>query len=545
MAKGRPTVSFSHLLYQLGNAIHFVPVSAFAPPRSEPEEQKREKLFLAYRLKIKTALAKTCEQSFFLGLYAAFLRSFFTTRVRAFGVLFFSCGFLQILSYFLGRYLPFAAGDENNLIFGVTLIFLTLLCSFTRGEVKDVLKKSFLYRGILDPLLGTERWEFPTGRGGDHFLVMLLSGFVLAFFAVIFSPVAVFSVLLLLVLILFIFHLPEAGLVTVGFGFFFISFRVTAFLTALTLIAFLCKCAVGRRSVIASAWDCIVFASLLPLLFSDQSRLLGLVLASLYLVSLGLLRTLAGIRRFLTALTAGGVLASVMMIARYVSETFFEKFILRFPRVDEILFFGTEVQNLIPLALACPLAMGLFQSGKKSTEVIVSPFVFLIFVAAVFCGESVLVWISLLIALAFQNMMTHRFALVWYVILGFVVVICRNLIPPKWLHEAFTLLGFTTEKKTDGSVLSVLGVGNVFGFLILAVLLSYFICCVIRFARHSTRPKAYPHVRGAVGSAVAFVIMIFGGVAADERALVLFVLLLALPRASLICSKREEIRLPY
>lgn len=545
MAKGRPTVSFSHLLFRLGNAIHFVPASAFAPPKSETEEKKQEKPFLAYRLKMKTALAKMCEQSFFLGLYAAFLRSFFTTRIRAFGVLFFSCGFLQILSYFLGGYLPFAAGDESNLIFGVTLVFLTLLCSFTRGDVKDVLKKNFFYRGILDPLLDAQRWEFPVGRGSDHFFVMLLTGALLAFFFVVFSPFAVLSALGMLALVLFVFHLPEAGLVAVGFVFFTVSFRVTAFLIVVTTISFLCKCAVGRRSLVFSPWDCIVLVGLLPLVFSEQSRALGFVLAALYLISLGLLRTLAGIRRFLTAVTAGGVFAALMMIARYVPETFFEKIFLQYPGVDEILFFGAETQNLVCLAMACPLAVGLFQSGKKSAEVMVSPLVFLIFLAAVFCGESVLVWIALLLALAFQNVMTYRYALIWYVILGFVLVTCKNLIPPARLEAAFSFLGLAAPEETGTRIVSIFGVGNALGFLILAILLGYFVFSVICFARDSTRPGAFPRVRGAVGSAVAFLILTLGGVSMDERAVVFFILLLALPRTSLICSKREEIRLPY
>ena len=145
MAKGNRTVSLSGLLYAVGEALHFAPDSAFAPARSDRNTGERMKPFIAYRLRVKTALARMCEQSFFLGLCSAFIRGFLNTRVRSFGVLFFSCGFLQILSYFVGVYLPFAAGDENNLVHGVTLIFLTLLCSFTRGDVKEVLKKSFLF----------------------------------------------------------------------------------------------------------------------------------------------------------------------------------------------------------------------------------------------------------------------------------------------------------------------------------------------------------------------------------------------------------------
>ena len=545
MAKGRRTGSFSHLLYKLGDAVRFAPDSAFAAPRSESDAPRREKPFLAYRQGIKNALAKTCEFSFFLGLYNAFLRVFFTTRVRAFGVLFFSCGFLQILSYFLSGYFSVTVGDESNLIFGVTMIFLTLLCSFTRGDVKDVFKKSFLFRGILDPLFGTERWEFPAGRGSDNFFVMLLLGMALAFFAVIFSPFALLSVVLLLALILFVFYLPEAGLVTVALTVFSLSFEVTAFFTALTLIAFLCKCAVGRRTIVFSVWDWIVFLCLFPLLFSQQSRLLGLVLGAVYVVALGLLSSLASIRRFLSALTLGSTFCSVMVVLRFVMETFFEKLLFRFPNLDKLLFLRADELTLTPVVMAVPLAVGLFRSSKKTAGSVFFPLVFLLFFAAVFCGASVPLWLALLIALAVQNVMTYRFALIFYAIFGFVLVSAWNAIPPVWLHRALDLIGLASVERTSDGLISVLGVGKVLGILIPVVLLAYFVFAVVRFAEKSTRPAAFPRVLGAIGSVVAFVVLGICSAGADESTWILFFLNMALVRASLICSRREEIRLPY
>ena len=545
MARRRLTGSFSHLLYTVGKTVRFAPSSAFAPVRSETEVQEREKPFPAYRLKIKTALAKMCEQSFFLGLYAAFLRRLFTTRVRAFGVLFFSCGFLQILSYFLGGYLSFAAGDESNLVFGVTLVFLTLLCSFARGDVKDVLKKSFLYRGILEPLLGTDGWEFPTGRSGDNFFGMILAGTVLAFFAVIFSPFAVLSVILLLGLILFVFYQPEAGLFAVLLSFFSVTFRVTVFLTALTAVAFLCKCAIGKRSVVFSLSDGLVLLCLLPLLFSEQSRLLGIVLGTLYLLSLGLLRTLASIRRCMSVLTLGGLFCSAMLIARYVFTTFFAELLVRYPNLDRFLFLEATEQTLAPLVMACPLALGLLRSVKRSTGLFFSPLILLAFFGAVFCGTSAPVWIALLIALSVQNLMTHRFALVFYVILGLFLVIGLNVIPDEWLRTLSDFFGFSAASEQGITVLSVLGIGKLFGALILLGLMGCYVFSVIRFSLRATRIEAFPRILGTIGGMAAWVILSLGSVALDERALVLFSLLLALPRVSLICAKREEIRLPY
>lgn len=546
MAKGRSIGSFSHFLYTVGNAIHFAPASAFAPPRTEKEGNEREKPFFAYRLKMKTALAKMCEQSFFVGLYSAFLKFFFTTRVRAFGILLFSCGFLQILSYFLAGFLSVAAGDENNLIFGVALVFLSLLCSFTRGDVKDVLKKSFFYRGFLAPLFGSEGWEFPSGRSNEHFLAMILTGALLAFFTVVFSPFSMLLAALFLMLTMFVFYQPEAGLVLVALTFFCVSLRVTLFLTVLTLVSFLCKCAVGKRTLVFSWMDAPVLVALLPLLFSEKSRLLCLALGTLYFLALGLLRTLASIRRLMCALMLGGVFSSVMILARYVFSGFFSEVLFRYPNLDKLLFLEAGESLLAPVVMVFPLAVGFFRSHRTTAGLFFSPIVFLMYFGAVFCGGSALLWVALVIALAVQSVLNYRFALFWHVAFGFVLIICLNVVPTEWLGYASALFGFTSSgEKTGEGVLSLLGMGNAIGILILAVLLGVFVFFVIRFSAKATRAEVFPHVLGGACGMIAFVVMSFGGVAADEKTILFLALLLALPRVALICAKREEIRLPY
>lgn len=537
--------SFSHLLYRVGDTLHFAPDSTFAPARTEQDTAERLKPFLAYRLRIKTALARMCEQSFFLGLVSGFYRSFFNMRVRSFGVLFFSCGFLQILSYFLGVYLPFAAGDESNLIYGVTMIFLTLLCSFTRGDVKDVLKKSFLYRGILSPLFGSDGWQFPAGRTGDHFLVMILLGAALAFFSVVFSPFAVLFVILLLALMLFIFYQPEVGLVTVALTFFYVPFQVTAFFTFLTLVAFLFKCAIGKRTLVFSLSDGIVMLCLIPFLFSAKSRLLVLVLGSLYLLAMGLLRTLASVRRLLCALMLGGVFCSLMILARYAVTALLPELLFRFPKLDSLLFLGTDENTMVLLAMVCPLSSGWFRSLKTRAKLFLSPLVFILFLGAIFCGASASVWIALLVALVVQSLMTNRFALVVYSGLSMALIAVVNLIPYEYLQTFLEYFGFSASARADGSLLPALSVKNLYSFCLLAGLICFFVWAVVAFASKATRPEAFPRVLGAVAGMAAFVVAWLSGVSADERILVLFVMLLALPRVSLICAKREEIRLPY
>jgi len=539
MAKVRLSGSFSHLLYTLGDALRFAPSSAFAPACSEKERGERTKPLLAYRLKIKTALARMCEQSFFLSLCSSLIRGFFNTRIRSFGVLFFSCGFLQILSYFMGVYLPLAAGDENNLIHGVTLIFLTLLCSFTRGDVKDVLKKSFLYRSVLSPLFGSDGWQFPNERSGDNFLAMILTGALLAFFSVVFSPLAVLSVILLLVLVLFVFYQPEAGLVSVALTFFAVSFEVTVFLILLTLVSFLFKCAIGKRTLVFSATDSAVLLCMLLLLFSAQSKGLCFLLIALYLLAMGLLRTLASVRRLMCAMMLGGVFCSVMILARYVLTTFFEEVLFRFPSLDTFLFIEPETSTVAIVAMVCPVAAGFFRSLKTRARLFFAPLIFLLFLGAIFCGASPQVWIALLIALAVQNLMTYRYTLVLYVMVGLSLISALNVIPQKLLLQFLAYFGYSQTEAAPSAPVPIAQ------SLMLAGLLCFFIWAVIRFAASATRPEAFPRVLGAIAGMVAFFSMWMGGVLTDERILILFVMLLAFPRVCLICSRREEIRLPY
>ncbi len=546
MAKGRLTGSFSHFLYTLGTAIHFSPASAFAHPRTEKDVAEREKPFSAYRLKMKTALARMCEQSFFLGLYSTLLRIFFTTRVRAFGVCLFSCGFLQILSYFLGGYLPMIAGDENNLLFGVTLIFMSILCSFTRGDVKDVLKKSFFYRIFLERLFGSDGWEFPVGRSGDHFFTMILFGALLAFFSVIFSPFTVLLSLLFLILVLFVFYQPEAGLVTIALTFFCVSLSVTAFLTGLTLIAFLCKCAVGKRTPVFSWMDAVVFPALIPLLLVEKGRLLFFVFAALYFLSLGLLRTLASIRRLMGAFMLGSAFCSVLLLVRYVFSSFFTEILFRYPNLDKILFLDADETILAPIVMAFPLAIGFFRSKKGSATWFFASLVSLLLFGAVFCGGVAILWNALIIALVVQNVMSYRFSLVWHVIFAIVLITCLNVMPAEWLQDAFHLFDFAVmEERAGESIVSLLGLGSLIGTLILTVLLGYFLFGVIRFSSKATRAEAFPNVLGAFCGMIAFAVFCFSGVFVDEKTMLLFAMLLALPRVSLICARREEIRLPY
>ncbi len=549
MAKERKFQSLAQLLYAAGEKIRFAPDTSFASVRSEEKAEKNSP-FLSYRLKIKSSLAKMCEQSFFLAALSGFYRLLFSLRVRSFGVLFFSIGLLQILSYFWGAYIPFLGGDEENFLFGVCLVFLALLCSFSRGDVKDAIKKSFLFRLVLSPIFGIKEWQFPNARGKDRFLGMIALGVVLAFFSIVFSPMKVIFFLFFIFFVLFVFHLPEAGLISVGFSLFLFPFPTVASLTFLTLLAFLCKCAVGKRSLFFSVRDGLVFLLFLPALFSaaDGAQLLFLTTFFLYYMTVYFLSTLQWIRRFFVAMTFGGAIMAFLLCAGNALDLFFPSMLQRVPGLKEILFVSADSNFGVLIAMLCPLVLSVVYSlrgkGQKFVAFLVLPVLF----GAIFFVKDGAIWVSVLLSFVLYFLFTYRSSLIWILSGGLVFATVLNVLPSQYAEKALSLFGFGADFLKTEAVTLAQRLEAVFdAFLIpsFVLLLGVFFWQAIRFRKNATRPEAFPHVLGAGSAAFVFYAVSLQNVSADVKGLAFFAVLLAVPTASLRCAKREEQRLPY
>ncbi|MBR7165095.1 MAG: hypothetical protein IKD18_02340, partial [Clostridia bacterium] len=191
MARKKNGFSLAAWLYELGGLIRFAPEASFstsAPP-SERENGRLHNFLLPYKKKAKSALAKGAEQSALLTLLRRFLRGLFTLRVRSFGIFFFSCGFLQIVSYFAASLIPGYEPQGANLLFGVAQLFLTLMCAFARGDVSDALRRSFLFRRILRHFFGVQEWQIPGGKSWDFLVGMLVIGVLTGALSLFVSPV--------------------------------------------------------------------------------------------------------------------------------------------------------------------------------------------------------------------------------------------------------------------------------------------------------------------------------------------------------------------
>lgn len=556
MAKSGKIRSLSHFLYEVGGKILFRPAETFATAGKEDTfsgQKYKEKPFQSYTLKIKTAFAKAKEQSFFNGLFHIFLHKLFTTRVRSFGVLFFSCGFLQILSFFLGSAIPFFSGEVDNLLFGVCLVFLTLFCSFSRGDLSEAVRKSFFFRKILHPVFHVEEWALPSGRSADRVWVMLLCGVVLAAFSVLFSPTTVLLFLIAAVLSVFVLCKPEAGLILSVICLLFFDFSLLLYPLLLTLVSFLFKCALGKRSLVFSWTDLAALAAILPFsaVGGEEGWTIGLSLFCLYCLSGCLIRRTEQLESLLTAVLYLAFCASAVLCLREALVRFAPEMLVRFPKATVFLRFLPDEQTASVFAVLCPLVVGLSRSvtsrGKKAL-------CFLTFVgmtAGIAFAGSHGVWLGYFLSLAIQFLFSYRSSLIVLVAGGLAFASAVHIIPTAQLRSIFSAFGFgasaktLSEKAAGGLFSSVSDSFGVLGILLISCLMALLLFEVFRFKFAVTKAEVFPMILGILASAVCFFALGYQEIPFSNRLPALFIMISALPRAAYRASMREEIRLPY
>jgi len=556
MKKDKTVRSFSHLLVRWNESFLFRPFASFLPAffQSGTEEKREKAPFLhAPVLKVKTALAKMAEQSFLLQALQLLIRNFFTTRIRSFGVLFFSCGFLQALSFFLRDYVPFFSGNEENLLFGVVMIFLTLLCSFSRGDVGDALKRSFFFRGFLRPFFGVQEHHIPSGKGRENVAEMLFWGITLAVFSVFLSPSRVFFLCLFAFYLLFVLFKPEAGLVFLTILFLFLPFSKLVFLTIFTVFSFFIKCAVGKRSVVVSPLPFAVLVAAFPLCAVFDTAALPLVVALFFLslLILGLCRTTDFLQRLLLALSFGALLCGALILVRQAFTALYPAVFHRFPNLETILFLLPEKTLGGLSAILCPVILGACRSFEMGVKRGVCLLALLLNFGGMFLVGDSSVWLAALLGTLLFFLFSYRFSLLLIVMSTLSFVCVRNFLPEEWVRSFLALFGFG-EKADAFSFFSQVcffrqwfAHSGVFGALALIALLAVFLWSILRFSRIAIQEGIYPVVLGALVSAFIFLFLGATRIPFDYRIVFLFVLQITLPEAALRACRREEVRLPY
>ncbi|MBR2616124.1 MAG: hypothetical protein IKC69_05545 [Clostridia bacterium] len=551
MAKGKANFSLSGLLCDLGDKILFCPPSEFRTASPEENEKKRDSRLLPYKMKVKTALSKMTEQSAVLAAVRGGIRWFLSLKIRSFAVFFFACGFVQILSFFLGS----VRGDwgrEDNLLFGVVQMLLTLICSFARGDVTGALKRSFLHKGVLGPLVGLHSWQYPVQKSHDGIVWMLLIGLGTGALSFFLSPVWILYGLIFLTVALFLFFCPEAGLVIGAFGGLFLPRTLLYVFACLTLISFVFKCCLGKRSLVLSPMDLLVLLFFLPFLsVGSASPVAGaFFLFFLYFAASGLLRTVDGIGRFFDALCLGGVFLALMMLAREGIALAFPGAFLRFPDLGRLFFVLPTEENGILIAMLCPLLLGQIRRTASVGKRFGSLLSLILCLPALFVVRESNVWLALFVSATVFFVFSFRPGLLIACITGLLTMIAFRLLPTELLVRILSFFGMDAGSlvlsgEREQSFLALLRNGGVIWLLLFASVVLWFFYECVRFCTKTTETGLHPSVLGALCSVTVFCCVTVQELFPDWRALCLVALLLAVPAASRRAAIREEVRLPY
>lgn len=573
MAKGRKRFSVAAGLLSLGDALRF---SAPEGEYVRREEGERKRLIPAERLlPLKHGIAKMREQSLIFSYIGSLGRALLCTRIRSFATLFFTCGILQTVSYFVGSYLPVLSGGQHNLVFGLALIVLALVCAFERQSVGGILKKSFLYRTVLHPLLGLEDWEITDTAPQEHFWSMLLGGSVLGVLAVALSPILLLGLCLLLVVLVFTLYKPEAGLVLTALLFPFLPGWAGLTLLAVLHLSFLLKATVGKRSLVVSPADLpVLFLMLILALGGGTGHFSWVLILSVYFLGVNLLRTVEWIRRAAAALAIAAGISSLAMMVSRLTENFAPDILRVFPPVADLFTVlagreGTSVTVMLLPFLFCLTAAG--QRGITRFSYLIT---FVVTLVPLCLSRDAGLWLGAAAGLVLVLILSRR----W----GLFVTLCAALsgytawmiLPGRARESVMRFFGVEEEvllERThqragaweafwdsmpwgvggsasgeEGSVYLRLGIyGGWIALVALGLAVIWFLVRCVRFSGGVSAGGIHPLVLGAMAGVLVWLLCGVTAPMGEREEVFLLFLLLSFPKAARIACGRKEYRQEY
>ena len=579
MESGRRKGFLAELLLRTGDAIQFAPKTEtlFAEPEKKEEKRRRFVPFFldtAHRLRLKSTVAKASEQSVLLSAGRRFITAALCARMRSCAILLLFAGLVSAFSYFARNAVNFFAGETEHLVVGITEIVLALWVAFDRLTFARALKKSAVFRGVLQPLFGVEEWEIPDENVREHPFLAVFLGLALGVLQALFLPSKVLFWLLFAAAVLLILHKPEAGLFLYASTLYAGRGALTSVVVAVTWFSFFCKVLVGKRSLRAGKTDLLLIPAVIWILVAGggtAEKVSLILLVSLYALCCNLVRTLAQVRRLSLALSVSLGVGAFLVVAREILARLLPSGAWRQMPLPDL----SDPAAMLLFAALCPVLLGAIRSaGKALPRFFGLLTLVLVFAAFAFLHDPFL-WIALLAGCWIFWILSSRSALLISLLAALAGGAVLPVLPRKALAALAGVFGFTENTFPDlhkglirsAGLLSrslpwgtgigagtepVTGlyfeVGTVFGIVGMTVfyllLLSFFFA-VAKFARTTTRREIHPLVLGAFCGVLSLLIAGFFMPVSSLSSASLFLLLACFPKIATLACRREEIRLPY
>ena len=576
MSKREKTFSVSAGLLRLGDALRF------SPEEGQPVPERKQRSFRIIPpeklLGFKNGLARMREQSLFLSLADGFFRCIFLTRFRGFATLFFTSGLIQTVSYFIGSYLPVLSGDQNNLIIGLILIIMGLICAFERASFGTVLKRSVLFRRVIHPLFGVEEREIPDGKTRESILWMLGAGAVLGVFSIILSPYRVVLWLAFAVAAAVALYKPETGLVVSALLFPLLPQGACLGLIVLLHFSLIMKISVGKRSLVAGPADIPVL--ILMALMIIRGGVPGIpyaIVLSVYYLGLHLCRTALWLRRICGALVLSAGVASFAAVAMKLIARFTPNVSRLFPGVDLILSALRGREYVFLSIMLLPMMFCFANAGRGASTRAFGVLALLLAGLSLAAFHDAGFWLGAVVGLILALCLSHRWGLITSLFLGLAGYSGWMFLPETIRGRITVFLGL--EEKTVAARTEALDRGRAYlkealpwgmgrrmnrtelsgasayslagafgGYLVLAVLVMIFLWFFVRCVRFSSCGAAANIHHLVLGAMAGILVWLCCGIVSSTFApepLFLIALFLSFPKAAENACRREEYQQPY
>ena len=284
---------------------------------------------------IRRFLSGIFDSSFFVTKSRRIAHYFCSVPLTFYGNFFLFFGIYTIVVYFVKMFLlGMSDGDSEYVIIGLSLAACSVPMLFARVSLSQALKKSFIFKMVLQDALGfsgdtfDEKRSKVRGRGNYMLLLGLLAG-TLTFFV---HPTVIILSLVLLIVLGLIATTPEIGVLFTIVSLPFLSFtsNPTLFLCGMvgvTAVFYFLKLVRGKRVFKLELLDTFVLIFGIMIFVSSffsaggenslNTALVTTLLLSGYFLVVNLMRTQAWVKRCIIALIGSATVVAFLGIIEY------------------------------------------------------------------------------------------------------------------------------------------------------------------------------------------------------------------------------------
>lgn len=342
--------------------------------------------------KARLNIAATFENSVAVRLYETVVSRIMACKLRIYGVFSFLLGSMIFAEYFILRYsFPGANADTVYNIFGAVLFAASIPLLASKNTLSEALKRSILCKKIIVGFFGIDdnRINKYSKRGGDSYLIAVISAFALAIITLFVNPLTVLLFILALVVFCLIMTIPETGVIITVFAVPFLDFSSHPTLSlcamvSVTALSYIIKLICARRVFRFHLIDFFVTVFGAMIFFggvfshggenSFRTAVSYCVLLAGYFLVVNLMRTKAWLNRCVNAFLLSATLVSLYGIFQYYFTDLEVKWldVGMFPDISGRVVSTFDNPNMLSvyLVLALPFAVAHLLDSKNIRSII-------------------------------------------------------------------------------------------------------------------------------------------------------------------------------